>query len=240
MENAAQTLEHQAPSKEAGDSSSSWDEDVLNDGDGKEQVDSKDTGEPLDNKERSRLGRRLSKFEEDFGSIKNQMTRLEQMLMEREQPRYAPPVQDEEEEDPDRILTLKDLKQLQAKEQRQEQDRIVRYQGDYIKTVKSLYTEDPDNHALIEKELLTNTADYPTWSNRKDAKADAIANYWKARAKVLEAKYKTASPNVRGGNPSGAGVTTSTRQSTSEPKKEKLDDVAAKMAKAFGMEADYE
>jgi hypothetical protein len=239
MENDDKTLDENTPSDEASDSSSSWEDALKEDGEGDKQT-SKDTDEPLDNKERSRLGRRLSKFEEEFGNVKGTLSRLEQMLMMREQEVRQSVNQDlEEEEDLDRILTVRELRELRRKEEDRNQRIVSQYQNDYIKSVKSLYSEDPENHALIEKELLTNVQDYPTWSNRKDAKTDAVANYWKARSKVIETKFKVSSPNVRGGDNKATGVTASNRQSESQRPKVKLDDVSEKFAKAMQMDDEY-
>jgi len=237
MENEETTLDDQTPSEEASGASSS---DAVLDGDDGSQTSQHDPDEPLDNKERSRLGRRMSKFEQEFWEVKGTLSRLEQMLMMQNEPRqtYVQSPAADDDDDPDRILTVRELRDLQTKESRKKEEQLQRYSADYLRAVKSMYTEDPENHAMIEKELLTNLAEYPTWSNRKDAKADAIANYYKARGKVIEAKYKTASPNVRGGSAAATGVTNSTRQTSNPAPRVKLDEVSSKFAKAMQMDED--
>jgi hypothetical protein len=231
-EELEQTLVSDAPSvEEASNESSFVDSEAASVG---------DTPEQIEQKERSKLGRRVAKFEEEFGAIKQSMSRLdriEAMLENLAEIRQAPA--NPEEEDPDRLLTVRELRELQQREGLEAQKARQKYENDYIRTVKGLYREDAANHALIEEELLTNVAEYPTWSNRKDAKADAIANYWKARAKVMEGKFKTSAPNVRGGANAPTGVTTSTRQAETSGPTVKLDDVASKFARAMQMDDDY-
>jgi hypothetical protein len=232
-----QPLDENAAAK-PNDSSSAWDD--LDEGKG-EADGSKGTPEPPEKelqRLRSGIGRRLTKFEEEVGSVKTTLSRLEQLLLERETP-PAPAHEEEIDEDPDRILTLRDLQALETKREKQRGEMVQRYQADYIKTVKSLYTEDPDNHAAIEKELLTNVKDYPTWSHRKDAKADAIANYWKARAKIIQDKYSSPDPNVLGKDTNGTGVSSGSRNNQGPRRTVKVDEVAAKFAKAMDMDDNY-
>ncbi len=232
-EDTEKTLEDLAPSeKEASELSSS---DVS-------EVTEQETPEQVEQKERSKLGRKLAKVEEEVGSIKYNLSRLdriEAMLASMEARNAAVPPSHVEDEDPDRVLTVRELQELRRREEYEQQVSMQRYQDEYIRTVKGLYAQDPVNHVLIERELLTNVSEYPTWSNRRDARADAIANYWKARAKIIEGKLNSSAPNVRGGSNAPTGVTTSTRQTETPRKRIQVDEVASKFAKAMGMDDDY-
>jgi hypothetical protein len=195
---------------------------------------SPDIDEPVDNKERSRLGRRFTQLESEFGGIKETLTRMEQMLAS---PQSLPSVPPEDEYDSDKILTVGEFEKYERTKREKEERRQISYKNTYVQTIKILAT-DHELHSEIEKELLTNVADYPTHTGHQNPIHDARVNYRLARAAVIEKKYSVPKPNVRGGTNAATGVTATTRTQSSPKPVVKLDETTSKFAKAMGLAED--
>lgn len=192
--------------------------------------------EPIDNRERSRLGRRFTQLESELRSTKETLARMEQMLAS---PQSLPSAPLDDEYDSDKILTVGELEKYErAKQEKRDRQQSV-YRSQYVQTIKSLST-DPDLHAEIEKEMLTNISEYPTHTNHQNPVHDAKVNYRLARAAVIEKKYAVPKPNVRGGVNAPTGVTATTRTATPPRKIVKLDEATAKFAKAMGLDEESE
>lgn len=190
--------------------------------------------EPVDNKERSRLGRRFTQLESEFGGIKDTLTRMEQMLAS---PHALPSAPLEDEYDSDKILTVGEFEKYERTKREKSERQQSMYRNTYVQTIKSLGA-DPEMHVEIEKELLTNVAEYPTHTGHQNPAHDAKVNYRLARAAVIEKKFAVPKPNVRGGTNAATGVTATTR--TQNPPKQvvKLDEATSKFAKAMGYSED--
>lgn len=190
--------------------------------------------EPTDNKERSRLGRRFTQLESEFQQQRDTLARMEAMLAS---PHALPAAPPEEEYDSDKILTVGEFEKYERTKREKEERRQITYRNSYIQTIKNLST-DPDMHAEIEKEILTNVADYPTHTGHQNPVHDARVNYRLARAAVIEKKYAVPKPNVRGGTNAATGVTATTRTTSSPKQVVKLDETTSKFAKAMGLAED--
>uniref|UniRef100_A0A6M3JVU0 Uncharacterized protein n=1 Tax=viral metagenome TaxID=1070528 RepID=A0A6M3JVU0_9ZZZZ len=193
-----------------------------------------DVDEPVDNKERSRLGRRFTQLESEFGGIKDTLTRMEQMLAT---PHALPSVLPEDEYDSDKILTVGEFEKYERTKREKSERQQAMYRNTYVQTIKSL-GDDPDMHAEIEKELLTNVAEYPTHTGHQSPAHDAKVNYRLARAAVIEKKFSVPKPNVRGGTNAATGVTATTRTQSPPKQVVKLDEATSKFAKAMGLAED--
>ena len=192
--------------------------------------------EPVDNKERSRLGRRFTQLETEFQSQKETLARMESMLATS----HALPVpssEPEDEFDSDKILTVGEFEKYERTKRERAERQQIAYRNSYIQTIKSLNT-DPEMHAEIEQELLTNVAEYPTHTAHANPVHDARVNYRLARAAIIEKKYAVPKPNVRGGTHAPTGVTATTRTTTAPKEVVKLDEATSKFAKAMGLEED--
>lgn len=230
-----QTTNGQTPSEEAGGQIASGNETAREEMGGLGEQE-----EPTSQSERSRMGRRLAEIEREFSSQRDTLSRIEQLLYERERA-YAPP-QQHEQEDPDGILTRAEYRKIREQEVVQEREGRRRYEMGYIAGIKKQYnSRDAVLYAEIENELLTNVREYPSHSNFRDPMYDAAVNYKLAKANVLERKFvePPVKPNVRGGTNPPTGFTSST---TTEPPKKaapKLDEFAEKFARATGLDDEF-
>ena len=191
--------------------------------------------EPLDNAERSRLGRRFSKLEQDFMETKQMLGRMEELLQTRETPARR-----EEDRPPEYITTPDDLDKYLEIRQLKEAARQTEYARSYIGTVKTLPTD--DIHDEVLKEMLEdNVSAYLRHTG--DPRRDAQINYRLAKAAVLEKKIaaQRAKPNVKGDKEHGAtGVTATSRVSPPPKETVELDEWSKKFVKAVGASSDDE
>ena len=225
-----QTNENRPP-EEAGSPQPSGNEPVVN----------QELEEPVDNRERSRLGRKTSELEKMIQEQNDRFSRIEQMLLEREQSysRREPP---DELSDPERLLTVADLEKITQRKAAQQADMRKRYEMGYIRGIKSQYnSKDSVMYAEIENELLTNVTEYPTHTNYADPIRDAAINFRLAKANVLEKKYLDSQPkpNVKGGTNPPTGFTSSTRSDAPSKPVPKLDEFASKFAHAMNLDDDF-
>lgn len=224
------TLDNTTP---AGDNgiSSSWEE-ILNEESesipGVVVEEEKPRISPEENAERSRLGRRLSRQEQEISSMKDTLERL-LSVMERKETSNAY----EEEIDPDEPLTLRKQELLRRKEQENSEF----YKRDYIRTIHGMMDTGGEMHDSIVEELLTNVSIYPTHTNHSNPIKDASINYRLAEANILKKKVGIK-PNVRGESTKGAGLSTDVK-SGSSTKKVQLDEYAQKAMKAWDLDDDF-
>ena len=190
-------------------------------------------------RERSGLGRKVASMEREFAGMRDTLSKIDSYL----QNQYSQPptsVPSEERPPVEFITTPEDVERVidwRDKRNRRMQDTFAQR---YISSVKGLNYVNPDMHTEIEKELLTNVGEYPTYSNFKDPIGDAHQNYLKAENKLLKAKLSGAvtRPNVRGGATQATGVTASTRVSAPPESSVKLDEYSSKFLSALGEKAD--
>jgi hypothetical protein len=215
---------------------------------GRQGGESGELDEPKGAGERSRLGRKLADLEREtisqrelIASQRESLARIEQLLYEREQ-RYTPHTPSQEEEDPDRILTVAEYEKRKERDRRQMAEMKNRYESGYVAGIKRMYNaKDAMLYAEIENELFTNVGEYPTHTNYQDPFRDAAINFKLAKANVLERKYSNppVKPNVRGGTNPPTGFTSSTTTEAPQKAAPKLDEVAAKFARAVGLDDDF-
>lgn len=212
------------------------------------QAEGGEVDEPKGAGERSRLGRKLADLEREtisqrelIASQRESLARIEQLLYEREQ-RYTPHTPSQEEEDPDRILTVAEYEKRKERDRRQMAEMKNRYESGYVAGIKRMYNnKDAMLYAEIENELFTNVNEYPTHTNYQDPFRDAAINFRLAKANILERKYSNSpvKPNVRGGTNPPTGFTASTTTTPPERAAPKLDEVASKFARAVGLDDDF-
>ena len=207
--------------------------------------------EPVDNAERSQLGRRMKRVEESLGTLsvlEQKLSKIAELIEPRTtsydpfeaQPRNAGPT----EEMPQYINTPEDFRKFQEIERKKEEAFNERYSKGYVGYVKSRGLRDastpPEIHAEVEKELLVTGINRYMRHTGNPIK-DAEINYGLAKAEVLSRKYFTDAnkPNVRGdrANPP-AGVTAATRTAVPATPKVELDEYARKFVSALGKSPD--
>ena len=194
------------------------------------------TGEPVitepvlegkkDNAESSRLGRKVGELER---KLEASLNRIEQLMLAKETR-----ADEGTQLDPDRFLTVKDLQEYEENKGRENRRLEKLYENTYV---ASIGDQSSDLYDEVRKELLTNTAEYPTHTDFKDPARDAAINFKLAEANLIKAKYGTpeSRANVKGGTGKATGVATTTRQAAVVKKPIVLDDVSDKFAKAMGM-----
>jgi hypothetical protein len=217
---------------------------------GRQGGESGELDEPKGAGERSRLGRKLADLERETISQKEMiaaqresLARIEQLLYEREQrysyDRNAP---SQEDDDPDKILTVAEYEKREERKRRMQADAKNRYESGYVAGIKRMYNaKDAMLYAEIEQELFTNVNEYPTHTGYQDPFRDAAINFKLAKANVLERKYSNppVKPNVRGGTNPPTGFTSSTTTEAPQKAAPKLDEVASKFARAAGLDDDF-
>jgi hypothetical protein len=237
-----QTLESQSPAEVGNDAIPTSATEALGVvGETTQEPEQTETAEQLEHKERSKLGRRISSFEQEIDGLKQTIAQLSSNLM-RPDPYSqnavgaavdAPPVE--------YISTPEDLEKYEAwRNAKQERQRNA-YANNYIHSIKTMTYVNPELHSEIENELLTNVNAYPTYSNYSNPAGDAQQNYLKAENKLLKQRLvssQTPKPNVRGGAPAPTGVSATTRMNTATKPSVKLDDYASKFIKSLGESED--
>mgnify|MGYP000685404646 CR=1 FL=1 len=241
-----QTLENQSPSEGGNDDFTSSEEvqDLSANDEGLEGLPQEHQDDSLEEqRERSRLGRKVASFEQEISGLKQTISELTSMLATRqdgtramEQPiEDAPPV--------DYISTPEDLERYnQWKEAKMSRQRNE-YANRYIHSVKSMSYINPDLHADIEAELFTNVDEYPTYSGHTDPVADAGRNYLKAENKLLKMKLvggQAPQANVKGGVHQPTGLSTTSQVSQAQKPQVKLDPYAEKFLRALGEDTNSE
>ena len=240
MADNEETLETQSPVKGNDEISSSAQEAL---GSNEAESSQTESEEPLDDhKERSRLGRRFTKFEQEIEGLKQTIGNLTNTLNQRPDPYADRAIHQPMEDKPpvEYITTPEDLEKYEAwRSQRAEQQRS-QYANKYVHGIKSM-TYMSDMHSEIENELLTNVGEYPTYSKFSDPMGDAQKNYMKAENKLLKQKLVGAQapkPNVRGGSNTPAGVSATTRINAPTKSPTKLDEYASKFVRSLGESED--
>jgi hypothetical protein len=193
-----------------------------------------ETDSPSDQQERSRLGRRFTKFEQEMADLKSQLSTVVSTLTMTQ--RAMQPA--EKEVLPEYVTTPQDVDMvIEAREKKLARQRD-QYATGYIHAVGSLRHLNPDLHTEIENELLTNVGEYPTYSKHQDPVSDARVNYMKAENKLLKSRLNTApKPNVRGGNNAPTGLSGGDRVVNPPKPTIELDPYAKSFLKSLGEDA---
>lgn len=238
-EQELQTQDSQSP-LEGNDDVSASAQEALGVTDDVAQVESDqivETPEQLEHKERSKLGRRISNFEQEISGLKQTIAQLSSTLMQKESYSQGaignvgdvPPVE--------YISTPEDLEKYEAWRAEKIGRQRNAYANAYVHTIKNLSYINPDLHTDIETELLTNVGEYPTYSNYSNPASDAQQNYVRAENKLLKQRLmanQTPKPNVRGGAAMATGISATSRMSVPAKQSIKLDDYASKFIRSLG------
>lgn len=239
-----QTLEPESPAEAGTDDGFSSAQDALSNEEAPmdEASTPQETDDSLDHKERSRLGRRLSKYEQEIEGLKATISQLGQNLQQRTP--FQPGAINQVSDKPpvDYITTPEDLEAYESwKVKRMEQQRN-QYAQHYIHNIKNMSFVNPDLHSEIETELLTNVDDYPTYSKYRDPVSDARTNYMAAENKILKRRLvgTVPRPNIKGGTNAPTGVSATSRMNNIPKPAPKLDEYAEKFLRSIGETSDAE
>ncbi len=180
-----------------------------------------------DQAERSRLGRRLKRQEEQLGNLESKMdaffTRFESL-----QSNQA--IQTQEADD----ITEEDVRKYRLLSKK-ERDAQEKYSQEYTSSFRKIgIKDDADEVDQVWDEMYKNFNDVRTG----DPKLDAEMNYAKAKASVISKKFATVKPkaNVRGERSSvSTNLNVTTHQQESEEKDVELDEYAKEFVAKTGM-----
>jgi hypothetical protein len=196
-----------------------------------------------DQRDRSRLGRRLKRLE---GTIETLVSSLESERQQRQiaeymrsqQPKQTRDFdQDEPSRNDDIVTTETDVERVVDKRERRKVEEAERYQNGFVAQLNAFKGNNPKLHQKIVEELITNF-------NRKitgNPQVDARLNYAEAKAalatKLLASQSQKAKPNVAGGTQSATGVSASSTAQKSGKGDiwSRLDKEAADYAKSLKM-----
>lgn len=202
--------------------------------------------EPVDSRERSNLGRKVKRLEDELTNFNSKMDTL---LSRFPQPQ---PAYQQEEEIPEIIATSEDvlkllrspkgkemyktLKDEETQEQAKERDK---YEREYFIASEKMKDDNPEMHQEIFDEMLKNFNKVRTGT----PEIDAELNYTRAKASVLSkriaAPAKPKPPNVKGGGSAiPAGLSVGSTNDTEHEKELNLDADALEFLKKTGMSMD--
>jgi len=182
----------------------------------------------LDHQEKSRLGRRLKRMEEQFGTL---MQRLESL-------NHSPAVTKEEDPvvDNDEFIRASDVPKIMERISAEKQKEQTKYENDYLYATVSLGAQDELDVETQDEIFDVMQKDFNTRKTGNPV-IDAEINYRAAMAKLYRTKAATPKNPLKGGKPEAAlavGAPTTTPASPAT-KKIKLDPYAAEFAKSVGM-----
>ncbi len=151
--------------------------------------------------DRSRLGRKVQRYEQEMAEIKDMFKTFLEVNQAR-QPVYSPTEPEEDElpefistpQDVEKILEARDKKKAKEEETKQQEQKV--YESRYINTFFSFAEDDPDHFDEIE-EIMQSKFNIRHSNNPV---VDARLNFLEARD-VFYRKNKVK-PNVKGGNSS--------------------------------------
>lgn len=206
--------------------------------------------EPADNRERSRLGRRMKSLEETLNTLVSKLdgiTKPAETTVALEKVTYgdeymAQQITEAKEQGiiPDIITTPEDIMATNAFVNRVNQTMQIRYAQGYLGEVKRLQTvgKVPDklhNEILVELQSATSPFNQRHVDNPV---IDARINYAEAKAFLIEKKTVTPKTVFKGKMDVATGVTASTRTDVVKDEMPALDEKANEFIRLTGMNPD--
>lgn len=198
--------------------------------------------EPVDHSERSRLGRRVARMEENLSSF---MSRVDAFLAERAaqqstgQKPAAVEIPDLGEDLDEIVTTKREVLELVSKTKQVETKREQQWTGTYAQSLTKLgvdYKLNPDQ--ISEMAHMIASSDQRT---HQDPEVAARLNFQNAYISLLQKKTTAPAPKIPvNGQPpiSATGIATSQKTETSAPETVSLDAEAERVRKAFGISED--
>jgi hypothetical protein len=187
-----------------------------------------------DNSEKSKLGRRLKRFEDRFMGVEGTLSRLEMMMSTQPPVREPTPPPDLPQTvyTPDDVVKVMDYHN-QERARKAEQHRAA-YEKAYVGTVLQMRGND-EQFEDVAKELLTEGVERYAAHTGNPLK-DAQINYKLAKAALLEKRITNApKPNVKGEQAVSTGVSATQRVTPPAGKSVELDPFAKKFVQGLGL-----
>ena len=189
--------------------------------------------------EKSRLGRKFKRLEEDNQKLQEKLDRLLNTLSKKE-----PVVEDEDEiDDESTVITAKDVKKILEKHEANRSKRQIEderkatevqqsYEKNYIK--KILEFEDEPDFKVIYDEMYKNYNVKITGN----PEADAEINFERATAAFYKKARKEKKVPVKGGKPGSTGLESPGTKDEPSKKKIELDEFASEYVQRLGIPDD--
>uniref|UniRef100_A0A6H1Z9G9 Uncharacterized protein n=1 Tax=viral metagenome TaxID=1070528 RepID=A0A6H1Z9G9_9ZZZZ len=191
--------------------------------------------EPADPSERSQLGRRVRKIEDNVTQFTRKMDEFLTAFQGHGQQNTP---------DTEIISTAADVRKVLEDERKREMQSRQQYQNNFLQEITSLGDENPDFHAEVTREMFEVPNSPFNQIKTGDPIADAHWNYSRAMKAVLAKKYANPSRQTQPASRPNAvnvstGVPVGTRTQTSAPPPVQLDEAAANFIKRIGRPADW-
>mgnify|MGYP001590904443 CR=1 FL=1 len=193
-------------------------------------AETKKSDEETDQQFRSRLGRRVSKLEDNINSFITEMRSSVQNLQS------APAASNNSDNTGEYVSTPADVKRIVAEVETEKLTKIRRYEDNYLNQVARLSLEEGLSDAEIMKcEELIKTSFNQTYSNYQDPTADAERNFLKAMRVIDKSKGASKQINLKGDSPKGTGVNVGAKIDDETIPEIKLDKYAQDLVNYYKM-----
>jgi len=189
--------------------------------------------EPLDQKERTKLGRKVERIEDTLNTFLEKMDTFLEVQTRSQSSRDKEP----EEELPEVVSTSSDVFKVLDTWERKKAERVQtekeNYEKGYLKRFRQLQTEDPDSSEEVFKEMF----EHFNVARTGNSEVDAELNYAKAKASLLSRQGpRKAKPNVRSETPGvSTDMSVESKSSSSRTKNIDLDPFAKEFVEKIGM-----
>ena len=201
--------------------------------------------EELEHEERSGLGRKLVKIEQD---LRNQISAITEELSKTRA--KAPPPEDKAWQIPEtESEAMAQVERIIEERDRKKQTESLKYQKEYLETTERLGTiEEESMHAEVMKELLNPSSPFNIRRlDIYDPLGDAERNYYKAKTAVLSNKLKSFSTRpverenpLKGKAPTGPiGVSGTTKVTPKSAPPIELDEYAKNFINSMGLSKEW-
>jgi len=204
----------------------------------KEQVRSQPKKEVIeeeepDQQERTRLGRRLKRMEDQFGQI---MDKIDTISTQRQQ--YVPPPDANVTGDdlPEYVATGQDVVKVLGVYEKKRAKEQEQYEQGYIQNFRKMGGRDGDYYEEIFNEMQTNF----NIKHTGDPLIDSRINYAEAKASIMAKKIAPPKKKdaTRGERPESSDLSVSTRETSRASDMPVLDDFAKEFIAKTGMKED--
>jgi len=184
----------------------------------------------IDQRERSNLGRKVKRLEDELSEMKN-------LLIEIKSQREP---QTQVSDEPEYISTPEDARKVYSRMRRDEFEATRKYEKLYMDNLRNI--ADPEIHDEVVEEMMKNynvkrgdPYDPKTWNPMIDSEL----NYTNAKMAILSRKLGKVKPNVRGERQTApTNLSVSSRSDHSSPANIELDEIAAEYVRRRGLKED--
>lgn len=199
------------------------------------KIETQKSDEETDQQFRSRLGRRVSRLEDNITSFMDEMRSTVQTF------KTVPtaPIDSDNTSSTEYVATRDDVKRIVSEVETDKLNKIRKYEDNYLNHVARLSLEEGLTDAEIAKcEDLIKTSFNQTYSNYQDPTADAERNFLKAMRVIDKGKGASKQINLKGDSLKGTGVNVGAKIDDEAIPEIKLDKYAQDLVNYYKMSPD--